>query len=677
MPLISRIAAFFVLLIGLAGGAHATDGQTDIAVTDAVASRVVASHATIVPGQTFQLAWQIKLEPHWHIYWQNPGDSGLAPRLTPNDPTYTVGETRWPTPKLIPLPPITNYGYEDKVVLVMPVTAPTILPPGATTLPLRLEYLYCKDICLPGKVTLDLPLTVGSAPLENPLFGQLAAENRETLPQPMPATHEVRAYLREGNVHLVFNAQDIGAVAPRFFPHAEGWLDDGAAQTILHQPPYMDMTLPRDLHGNAEITEVQGLLVRADGKGFVINVPLGDAPLLPEDPNQLPWVLLAAFVAGLVLNLMPCVLPVIALKVFSLLRTTNHTERLSHMLVYAAGVLVTFWGMAGIIAAIQQGGHQLGWGFQMQNPLFVAAMAALMLAMALSFWGVFSAGSWLTRVTTPTRKAMHESWAEAFLTGMVAVVVATPCTVPFMGTAMAYALAQPFWGIVQVFTALGLGMAAPLALVALFPPLARWLPRPGPWMDTFKQLLGWPMLATALWLVWVFAGQTNTAALFVLLGGLGLLGFTLWLYGRLGGWSALAVAAVLAGGALVIPDYTAPGEQPASRWQPWSKAAEQAARATGPVFVDFTADWCITCKFTEATVLNTQSVQQLFVARNVTLLQGDWTSYDEAITAELARHNRRGVPLYLLYLPEKDEPLILPQLLTRAVLEEALTATRP
>lgn len=673
MPLMHRLFLNLLLLIGLAVAPQAQEsflGQTAVGVTDAVSSRVVASHLAVTPGQTIRLAWDIRLEPHWHVYWQNPGDSGLAPRLIPANPAVSVENVQWPLPKVISLPPITNYGYEDRVVLVMDVRLPDMIPAGPLELPLQLEYLYCKDMCLPGKVSLVLPLEVAAASRANPAFDEPQAYASSRLPLPLPVGAEVRAF-REGAETFLVMGGGMAAQELRFIPFSEGWLDDAAAQQRRERDGYVQLALPHDPHGTSLPERVQGILL-AGGQGYHVDVALGDAPVAQKVSAGLGTALLLAFLAGLVLNLMPCVLPVVALKVFSLVRTRNARERMAHTAVYAAGVLTTFWAMGGLIAVLQQGGTKLGWGFQMQNPYFVAVLAALMLAMAMNFWGVFKTGAWLTRWGM-TSRGDHESYGEAFLTGLVTVLVATPCTVPFMGTAMAYALAQPLAGILYVFTALGLGMVAPLALVALVPQLAALLPRPGAWMESFKQLLGWPLLVTALWLVWVFAGQTGTMALFVLLSLLVVLAFALWLYGLYGNRrSFVLVLAVVAVAAWMLPTYTVRSDA-VSPWREWSADAVHEARSGGsPVLVDFTADWCITCKFTEATVLETSAVQNLFARHGVVLFKADWTSYNPAITAELARHGRRGVPLYLLYLSGRDEPLVLPQLLTFGVLEQVL-----
>jgi thiol:disulfide interchange protein DsbD len=319
----------------------------------------------------------------------------------------------------------------------------------------------------------------------------------------------------------------------------------------------------------------------------------------------------------------------------------------------------------------------LGWGFLLQQPLVVGGFTLLMVGLALNFWGVFSVGEGLTRLGAKPRKPGTEPLSTSAATGLLAVVVATPCTVPFMGAALGYALTQSVWASFAIFTAMGVGMALPFLLLAFTKKAAAWLPKPGAWMATFKHALGWPMLLTALWLAYVFASLTaefaGQVALFALLLGATLLAFALWLYGqnpnRLR--AALVVGAVLSSFVMLSP-LTRPSQAQAV-WAEWSVAAVEAARAEGrPVFVDFTADWCLTCKVTEATVLNTSAVQALFAEKNVALFKADWTARDDAITAELAKHGRQGVPLYLLYLPNQPEPQILPQLLSLGVLRGAL-----
>ncbi|MFZ2587170.1 MAG: thioredoxin family protein [Alphaproteobacteria bacterium] len=660
---------FMLVVLLLAGRVVAQEslGQTEWATTDTVHSQLTAQHKVVQAGTSTRVAWEIKLDDHWHVYWSNPGDSGIPPMMTVNGTKVAINA--WPTPKVINIPPITNYGYEEKVVLLADVAIPANTPQGNMNLPVKLEYLYCKDVCMPGRVETNLPLDVGTTPVLNPDYEPLEAWSTAHTPQQLEGV----TVWREG-ADTLLAASNLPAGALRFIPAVEGWMDDGAAQeqTVVNGKPVL--RLKPDAYASGQPpAEVEGLVLVDDGTGYALKASVTVAPATAAGGegvtvtlSALPVAMALAFLAGLMLNLMPCVLPVIALKIFGLVRTQSYMERLTHTVAYTGGVLATLMGMASVVAVLQNGGTQLGWGFQLQSPLFVAALVALLVALALNFWGVFTLGESLSRLgTTKT----HESYGEAFLTGMLAVIVATPCTVPFMGGAMAYALGQPISGSLPVFASMGVGMAAPLLAVAVFPPLGRLLPKPGAWMATFKSLLGWPMLATALWLAWVFGNQTSTAMLAVLLAVVMLLALGLWLVGnrfaRLG-WLVVA-ASVLVGGWVLQPTPDA-----THAWKVWSKADETAARALGPVLVDFTADWCITCKVTEATVLNRPATQALFAKHNVTLLQADWTRYDAAITAELASHGRRGVPLYLLYRQGEEQPLVLPQLLTYGMLEEAL-----
>jgi thiol:disulfide interchange protein DsbD len=389
-----------------------------------------------------------------------------------------------------------------------------------------------------------------------------------------------------------------------------------------------------------------------------------------------------ALLAGLILNLMPCVLPVLSLKLLGLIKHHHGPERITQTLAYTGGIVSTFWAFAVTVFIIQRSGAQIGWGFHLQNPLFVAVLALLMLAVALNFFGVFEVGHSLTRLgAKPDKSPRHPLW-QSFGTGVLAVIVATPCTVPFMGGAMAYAFTQPLPQSLAVFTALGLGLALPFLIAIPFPHVFRWLPKPGAWMLTFRHILGWPMLATALWLTFVFAAQTmqmgGLIPVYALFTFAILFSFALWFYGtrksptgrRLPAIAVLltVIACIGALHTLLLPPS---GTMPV-QWRKWSPEAVAQATQTQPVFIDFTADWCVTCKVTEATVLNTTRVQTLFQTHNVALFKADWTLQDPAITEELARHGRKGVPLYLYYRKGEAEPQILPQLLTPGLLEATL-----
>lgn len=660
-------------------------GQSAPVSTDAVHSTLISSHQTITAGQRFQVAWDITLDPHWHVYWKNPGDSGLAPQLEPQN-GFTATPLEFPSPKVISIPPVTNYGFENRAILLTTVTAPATLAPGIYNLPVKLTYLYCSDVCMPGEVTALLPLKVALTAQANPAFAPVMQAHQAALPKPLPAGADIRAAVSGASINLYFNPAAFGTVmTARFIPDTESWLHDSAEQ------PYAKgtLTLAQDPYQKTTPSTITGLLLINGTDTYILNVPLpaltqASAPPPPEQAQPgdttLGLALFFGFLAGLILNVMPCVLPVLSLKILSLVRHHSSAYRRRHTLAYTFGVLVSFWSFAVVIVGLQSGGQQLGWGFHLQNPLFVAALATLMLAVALNFFGLFTVGESLTRLTAAPNTTPHpkETLFSDVATGVLAVVVATPCTVPFMGGALAYALGQPLAVSLMVFTAIGLGMASPFLLAAIHPRLLSWLPHPGRWMLTFKHLLGWPMLATGLWLVWVFTNQTSLAAGFLLLLLMLGLAFSLWLYGTRPRHITLALVlfTLVAGGWLLAPmgsvsQATPSPEISANGWQPWSLQAQQEAIARGkPVFVDFTADWCLTCKVTEATVLNTTTVKTMLNQNGVTLLQGDWTRQDPAITAELARHGRKGVPLYLAYLPGQASPTILPQLLTPSLLEE-------
>lgn len=629
--------------------------------TPVISTRLIASHSSAKAGQTITLAWEFNLSSHWHIYWKNAGDSGLPPELTAEQ--GSLGPLSFPTPQLISIPPLTNYGYQNTVTLTIPYTVPDNLAAGEHTFAFSGNFLYCNDICMPGTVKLELPLVVAAASVENTAFAPPA-----NLPVPLP--EGATASISDKTIALNLPMGFATGKEPRFIPSEDGIINDSAKQFFNNDT----LTIERDAQSKTKVDGLNGVLLLGP-QGYSVDIPF-TAPVTPEakpssNQTSITTVLLFAFLAGLILNLMPCVLPVLSLKVLSLVKFHhNRKDRAHHALAYSLGVISCFWVFAVLVAALAATGTQFGWGFHLQNPLFVALLTGLMLTLALQFFGVFELGHTLTRLGALGQKN-EKTWA-SFATGVLAVLVATPCTVPFMGTAMAYALTQPFLPSLTVFTVLGTGMATPFLLTAIMPSALSWLPKPGAWMATFRHALGWPMLATALWLLYVFAHQTSVWATFVLLAGLLVLSFALWLYGAAPrGWKALLIFLVGMGSLLWL--YTSLQQSASSAWQPWSPEAVTSHNEEQPVFVDFTADWCITCKVIEATVLNTTQVQDLFKKHNVLLLKADWTKQNPEITEELARNGRKGVPLYLLYRKGSSQAEILPQILTPSILEEALS----
>lgn len=660
-------------------GTSAAVTVTDENDLPAITTRLVASHAEVTAGQTIQLAWEFTLKPHWHIYWRNAGDSGLPPKLTPATGKAEALALTYPTPQVISIPPLTNYGYENTVTFTTNFTVPQGLARGLNVFPFNAGFLYCKDVCMPGKAELRLPLVIAPRGKTNPEFKPAA-----NLPQPLPQNSSIMAESTGSTIQLTLPL-NLSGQSVRFLPFEDGVIDDSAPQNQTNNV----LSIQLDPQATTQPTTLEGLLL-VNGQGYTFSIPLHQTTDTPQPqpeaqqgaatssaaPLSLLGALFFAVIAGLILNLMPCVLPVLSLKLLSLIKHHHGLNRTHHTLAYTGGVLVSFWAFAILIAMLRQAGGQIGWGFHLQNPIMVAALVFLMLAVAFNFFGMFELGHGLTRLASgPQGKASPQApraaLAESFATGVLAVVVATPCTVPFMGGAMAYALTQSLAEGLLIFTALGLGMALPFLISIPYPQVFRWLPKPGKWMTTFRHALGWPMLATGLWLAYVFTSQTGQAGLFLLLSGVLVFAFSLWLFGvrpsRVTGLVPFVIAVLTL---FFVGNFA---NRPQSvMWQPWSAAAvEKALAENTPVFVDFTADWCITCKVTEATVLNTDGVQNLFAETGTALFRGDWTNQNPEISAELARHNRRSVPLYLLYLPGKPVE-VLPQLLTPGLLRDKL-----
>ncbi len=657
-----------------------TPGISNLAtVTDhldapVINTRLVANHGEVTPGQTIQLAWEFKLNPHWHIYWSNAGDSGLPPQLTSTLGGNTAPQAlTWPTPKVISIPPVTNYGYEDAVTFTSNFTVPTGLAQGPNVMPFKAGFLYCNEICLPGEVELKLPLVIGNKAVANSAF-----KPSSNLPQSLPARSNLVAESTGQTVQLTLPLNLTGPNV-RFVPAEDGVIDDSASQTLTGNI----LSIQLDPQAEKAPENLNGLLL-INGQGYSFSTPLhqGASNTSATPPQSggaqsnmsasFIGAIFFAFLAGLILNLMPCVLPVLSLKLLSLVKHHHGPSRVRHTMAYTVGVLVSFWVFAVAIAIIKGSGTQLGWGFHLQNPMLVAGLVLILFTTALNFFGIFELGAAFTRLGAKPSTSGKPSLAASAATGVLAVVVATPCTVPFMGGAMAYALTRSVAESLLIFTALGIGMALPFLLAIPFPQVFKWLPKPGKWMSTFRHALGWPMLATALWLAYVFASQTDQFATFMLLTLVLVLALALWVYGtrpkpRMAAFPIIVglLGMYLLGNAIARPQIIV--------WQPFSAAAVEEARKSGnPVFVDFTADWCLTCKVTEATVLNTEKTQKLFAKTKTTLFMADWTNQNPEITAELTRHGRKGVPLYLLYMPDQEAE-ILPQIITHGLLKEKLT----
>jgi thiol:disulfide interchange protein DsbD len=684
--------------------------------TDHAKVQLISENTALVPGKSASLMLLLTVQDGWHSYWRNPGDSGLATQLSWTLPDgLTAGEPQWPYPERINTPPLVNYGYSGETALLTDLMVqPTIAAGSQQTINLQADWLVCKDICVPEQVELSLTLPVAASATANPEHQEAFARARAQLPQPKP-NWSARASLRDDQWVVRVHLSDVGngQLTPiDFFPADPSLAANSPPPTFERVGHSLTITLPaaQELKEKDLPPQWLGVLLFQDNRktaqAFEIQVATKGATSINRYWQQgdlasgltsnLSWglaarALLLALLGGMVLNLMPCVFPVLALKVLGFVKASHHyphptsplapitTSPRRHALWYSAGVISSMLVLAALLILLQLAGQRLGWGFQLQSPAFVTAMVLLFTLISFSLFGFVEWGQKLSGLAN--RFARHHGSSTAFATGVLATLVATPCTGPFMAIALGLALSMPPLLTLLIFAALGAGLALPVVVLSSWPSLLQRLPRPGAWMEHFKQLLGFPLLASALWLLWVLGRQQGMAAVFHVLTWLLLAGFTLWAWGRVGRWwrrlllllSLLAAFPLFAPTASETPQPSSVREQSGEpqAFTPEKLAALQAAGK--PVLVNFTADWCLTCKVNEASTLGRDSVQQALRDRGVTYLVADWTNRDAVIAAELAKYQRTGVPLYILFWPGQA-PQLLPQLLTPDLLLAALSS---
>ncbi len=650
-----------------------------------VQARLQTPVTSFQPGQPFTVALELTHQDHWHTYWINPG-TGYATSLTWTlPPGWQASDIHWPTPIVIKdhLGNITGNGYEGVTLLPVTITPAADAQPGQTyTLSAKAEWLMCAEQCVPGDAQVQLSLPASAAPTtpQPTLAARFAA-----IPLPVAPTQTTFSAHREGQT-LVLTATPAGDWRlPRVFSVDETVQYD-QAQTFTSTPEGARFVLPVSPALSAPPTRLQGVLAYQDTSGALQGIAL-DLPLMatpPPAPNGNASGLLAtlslAFIGGLILNLMPCVFPVLGIKILGFVNQAGEDRRQVslHGLAFTAGVLLSFWALAGALALLRSGGDQLGWGFQLQSPAFVFGLAIVMLVFALSMSGLFEFG--LSATGLGANLQMKSGLSGSFFTGVLATVVATPCSAPFLAPALGAALTLPIIEGFAVFTAIAIGLSLPYLLLSLFPSAVRVLPRPGAWMETFKQAMAFPLYATVGYLVWVLAGQLSEAGLLNALLALVLVAAGTWVYGRFHtfaqpvGWRRFGLLGGL--GLLALGAWFGWPQKPQSSdlsWQPWSPAAVTAARAEGKtIYVDFTARWCATCQANKKVVFGSKEIKDFVRAQDVVLLKADWTNRDDAITQELARFQRSAVPLNLVYKPGQPEPTLLPELLTPQVVLEAL-----
>ena len=678
---------FLLLLAALVSAP--VSAQSDPTPNSAV--RLVADASAVAPGDALEVALRIEAEPGWHVYWINPGDSGLPVEVAWTLPRgATAGPLRFPAPERLDVAGLTSYAHSGTTDFLSRLAVPDGAV-GRFDIRAEASYLICADVCLPATAEVRLSVPIAAATRRtSTLDAALAA-----LPV-SSAGWAATAAASDSTIalRLVPPAGWPGDWrSAQFFADTAGVVRHAAAQTFVRDPA------PAQAGGDGWVVvlagsgrvpaRLGGVLVAAGAPAVQIEAPVASAP---ATPGRGLWAALGlAFVGGLILNLMPCVFPVLSLKLLSVAggREADAGERRRAGLAYGVGVVVSFWALAGVLLALRAGGATLGWGFQLQSPPVVAALAALMTALALNLLGVFEVGGRLASAGGQLDRGTGVRGA--FGSGVLATVVATPCTAPFMGAALGYALAQPAALALAVFTALGVGMAIPFVALAFAPGLMARLPRPGPWMEATRQALAFPLLATAVWLVWVFGRQTGIDGAAALLLGLVLVGFAAWLVGRWpAGWGAgrtrmiprvLAAAVLVAAAALVAVGARAQRTEAASSpdgWEPFDAVRVEALVAAGtPVFVDATAAWCLSCQVNARTSLHTAAVEAAFERGGIVRVRADWTTRDPAITAFLARFGRSGVPLYAFYPGGGAAAVLLPEVLTPGIVLDALAEATP
>ena len=691
----TRIAATLLLSLRLVGAGQALESAP--VTSPRVTATLLSSRDAVAPGERFHVALVQQIAPGWHSYWRNPGDSGEATRLDWTLPAgVTAADIQWPAPKAMPFGPLVNYGFGGTVLLPVEIAVPDDAKPGeAITLSAKASWLVCETICVPEEGSFSITLPVRTDAAIDEAAQQRIEQTRFALPRPASFAATLRS---EGGTGLRLDLPGFAAAATdlRFFPYPDSLIENAAPQTAEGNSDGRALLLERSQSFRLTGPKVEGVLtyrqagvpralvVTAEADPELMKLaaaakPPAITPVVPQQPAGADisfWTaLLFAFAGGLILNLMPCVLPVLFIKAlgFAQLARASRRETTEQGLLFMAGVLVTFALLAGIIIGFGALGSGLGWGYQLQSPPIVIALAAVMLLIGLNLLGAFEIGT--SAAGLGQGLAGRGGRIGAFMTGALAVVVATPCTAPFMGAAMGFALTQSPATALSVFMALALGFALPVTALSFAPGLLRLLPKPGRWMLILKQAFAFPMFATAIWLVWVASVQTGPAGILTALIALLAAGFVVWLIGvtRQGRGRPIGIAAALlilfgtgwfvVESAVPVPPATAASSGEAEPWSP-QRVAELQAQGK-PVFVNFTAAWCISCLANERVALSREEVKRGFADLGVAYLKADWTNRNAEIARALAEHGRAGVPLYLAY-PGKPgaAPEVLPQILT-------------
>jgi len=702
-----RIVPVFLLALLCATGAKAQmfEGR------ELVRAVLLADRTTVVPGQDFRLGILLHLAPGWHVYWRNPGDAGLATTLAWTLPEgFAASPIEWPLPlRIIEPGDLMVFGYKKQVLLPVRISVPAEITETEVTFEVRADWLVCEKICIPGQaeISLTLPVETESHPQNADLFQEALAQQPKPGEPPFAATWNYE----DGSWLLHLSGLPAWAEKADFFPYEDQEPEPGHAKA----GPLTDGATTLEIAARGSLKGLI-LLQGAEDRREAWVTTTGELPVVdqktetatatadPELPAPaatpqfvMPNLWLALFygmIGGLILNLMPCVLPVISLKIFGFIRQAGESPGriFRHGLSFTSGIFLWFLGLAVLIVALRAGGEQITWAFQFQNSWFILFIAAVVFVFALNLFGVFEIilpGGATERMSDA---AGREGYGGSFFQGIFATLLATPCTAPFLGTALGFAFSQPPAVIFAMFGSVAFGMALPYLLLSARPAWIRFLPKPGGWMEKLKQFMGFPLLATLIWLLSVLGGQKGTGGIIWASSLLLCLGLACWLYGAfccfnpsartrwIAGFFALLSAV---GGSWFFGSLFAAAERPAPGtthradaipWIPFSaQTMEELLSEDRPVFLDFTADWCITCKFNERTAINTPAVRALIAERGIVPVKADWTNSDPEITEALARFGRVGVPFYVFY-PQGNllPPVTFPELITEAMVLEKL-----
>ncbi len=692
----------FLLILCLSVFLTVSAAATDTYQTPRTEIRLISEVAHINAGRDFWVGVYFKLASDWHIYWRNPGDAGLAPKFAWRLPEgFRVVEIRWPFPETIMLGGLANFGYTEEVLIPVMLRPPATLSENEpVSIQLNADWLVCKEECIPESADLNIALPVKSTPpATDEKWQDIFNTTRGKLPL-KDIGWDIMADYDENSIRLNLSPPvwyEGRHNELRFYPLEDNVIEHAGKQDLeFNSEGGYRLIIPRNLLTNITPDSISGVLVsntgwRGAGSEKALYFKTG---VVAANQNEKPGFLLAvlfAFAGGIILNLMPCVLPVLSLKILGFITQAGDDRRrvFLHGIIFTTGVLISFLVLAGILIGLQTGGEQLGWGYQLQSPGFIFILSLFLFIFALNLFGVFEMGTSIMGIGQET--AGKGGWIGSFMSGVTATVVATPCTAPFMGTALGFAVTQPATISLAIFAALGLGMAAPYLLISAAPGFLRFVPKPGRWMETLKQFMGFLLVGTVIWLIWVFSLQTGSGGVLLILGALLITAMAVWIIGRWGqldkpaklrasSWicALVLVALTIVIGLSYIPAAAESFKTQANKsedleWLAYSEEAYQNLRKAGqPLLLDFTAAWCLSCQVNEQIAFGSREVKNKLSELNIKLMKADWTRKDPVITRALAKYGRNSVPFYVVYGTKDSEPVILPEILTPAIVLDAL-----